>query len=402
MTKKANHRLPKPKEHEISLLALAEMFPDEETATLWFEDLFWPEGRCCGHCGAMNTKETPNGKPMAYWCPDCRSYFNVKTGTVLQRTYVPLQKWAYALYLFVTSVKGIPSTRLATYIDVSQKTAWYMMHRLREAWADSGVDEIDGMDKFLGPVEVDETYVGGKVGNMSNSRRAALRAGRGYVDNKGKVVGLKDRDTGQVRTAVVDRVDQATMDAFISEFTDPNAEVFTDGAKVYKGIRRKGQHRSVNHSIRQYVDGKVHTNGIESFWATVKRAYVGTFHHISIQHLERYVTEFAGKHNVRDLTITAALSTLVTHLVGKSLSYRDLTGTTNAAKLAKAAKIEKASMDWWPPTMAEVEAEARRKRAKLTESWDEPPKPYPRIRKAGPVTIHVTPRSKRVKGKKEW
>lgn len=117
----------------------------------------------------------------------------------------------------------------------------------------------------------------------------------------------------------------------------------TDGAKVYKGIRRKGQHRSVNHSIRQYVDGQVHTNGIESFWATVKRAYVGTFHHISIQHLQRYVTEFAGKHNVRDLTVAAALSTLVTQLVGKSLSYRDLTGTTNAAKLAKAEAVERAA-----------------------------------------------------------
>lgn len=282
-----------------------------------------------------------------------------------------MRKWAYALYLFVTSVKGISSTRLAQYIDVSQKTAWFMLHRLREAWSNSGVDQIKGMEKFLGPVEVDETYVGGQIKNMSNAKRRALRGRASTYDNKTAVVGIKDRATNQVVAQAMPRVNQEEMDAFLDTFADPDAEVYTDGATVYKGIDY--DHSWVNHSIRQYVEGKVHTNGIESFWATLKRAYKGTYHWMSVQHLERYVAEFAGRHNIRDLTVLAALSAVVVGLIGKRLLYREL--TNNPAKV-KAAKADAIGLE---PKPRKKPIKLRPKRPVRQSSWD------------GPITITVDP-----------
>ena len=137
----------------ISLIQLAEMFPTEQAAVDWFEVIYWPEIRCCGHCGSIKTREVPSRKPMPYWCTDCRSYFSVRTGTTLQSSRLPLRKWAFAVYLYVTNLKSISSMRLHRELNVTQKTAWFMMHRLREAWTASG------LDKFSGPVEVDETYM---------------------------------------------------------------------------------------------------------------------------------------------------------------------------------------------------------------------------------------------------
>ena len=132
----------------VTLIELMEMFPDEDSAVKWFESIQWGGGRCCGHCGSISTKPVPNKKPMPYWCKDCRSYFSVRTGTTLQHSRVPLRKWAIAVYLYVTSLKGVSSMKLHRDIGVTQKTAWYMLHRLREAWAEAGLSE------FVGPVEV--------------------------------------------------------------------------------------------------------------------------------------------------------------------------------------------------------------------------------------------------------
>lgn len=125
----------------ITLLALLEMFPDEKSATRWFEAQIWPSGRCCGHCGSVKTSKVPNAKPMPYWCTDCRSYFSVRTGTALERSQVPLRKWAIAIYLEITSLKSISSMKLHRDIGVSQPTAWFMLHRIREGWKDSMADD---------------------------------------------------------------------------------------------------------------------------------------------------------------------------------------------------------------------------------------------------------------------
>ena len=132
------------------------MFPDEASASTWFERTVWTDGRCCGHCGSIETSPVKNQKPMPYWCTDCRSYFSVRTGTALERSKVPLRKWAFAIYLEITSLKSVSSMKLHRDLGVTQSTAWFMLHRIREAWDGSNGPTFDG------PVEVDETYFGGK------------------------------------------------------------------------------------------------------------------------------------------------------------------------------------------------------------------------------------------------
>ena len=181
----------------VSIIELLAMFPTEDAATTWFESVFWPDERCCGHCGSVRTRDVPNRKPMPYWCSDCRKYFSVRTGTSIARSNVPLRKWVIAIYLCLTSLKGVSSMKLHRDLGVSQKTAWFMLHRIREAWAhDAHFDE----HRFDGPVEADETFVGGKAKNMHAQQRERL-TGRGGAD-KMIVVGVKDRATSRVRAAV--------------------------------------------------------------------------------------------------------------------------------------------------------------------------------------------------------
>ena len=136
-------------------MQLAEMFPNEASATAWFENIYWPEGRCCGHCGSVDTHRVKFSVPMPYHCRDCRKYFSVRTGTTLEKSRLRLRKWAFAVYLYVTSLKGVASMKLRRDLNVSEKTARYMLHRLREAW------DASGLDQMTGPVEVDEAYFGG-------------------------------------------------------------------------------------------------------------------------------------------------------------------------------------------------------------------------------------------------
>ena len=298
----------------VTVVQLMDMFPTEEAATKWFEDVIWNGQRRCGKCGSVSTREVPNAKPMPYWCTDCRSYFSVRTGTPIARSNVPLRKWAIAIYLCLTSLKSVSSMKLHRDIGVSQRTAWFMLHRIREAWAG------DGDGPFDGPVEFDETYVGGKRKNMSNAKRKAA-TGRGPVDMVA-VVGAKDRTTNKVNAKVIESTDKDTLHDFVVDNAEPDAVVYTDDAAAYEGI--PNPHESVQHSVSEYVNGMAHTNGIESFWSMLKRAHKGTFHKISPKHLQRYVTEFAGKHNIRESGTLAQMRDTVARLVGRNLLYRDL------------------------------------------------------------------------------
>ena len=305
----------------VSLIGLMELFPDEDAAREWFEAVYWPDGPRCGHCDGERVRPVKSGKPMPYWCTDCRKYFSVKTGTAMADSKLPLRKWALGIYLFTTSLKSVSSMKLHRDLEIGQKAAWFMLHRLRQAWADGY-----GMP-FDGPVEVDETYVGGRRRNMSNAKREVLaKAGRGAV-GKTAVVGAKDRASNQVRAKVVDKTDAETLVPFVEGNTADGATIYTDEASAYAGLANMFngfQHEAVKHSVGEYVREKAHTNGVESFWSMLKRAHKGTFHKISPKHLQRYVSEFAGKHNIREADTLGQMSVVALKLSGRRLKYRDL------------------------------------------------------------------------------
>lgn len=309
-----------------------DMFPDEDAAREWIESIVWPDVRCCGKCGSTNTRPATH-KTMPYWCSDCRSYFSVKTGTPLANSNIPLRKWAIAIYLCLTSLKSVSSMKLHRDLKISQKSAWFMLHRIREAW----MPKAPGGTSYSGPVEVDETYFGGKRKNMSNAKRKMLSdegAGRGAV-GKTAVVGAKDRATNQVSARVVTSTDKPTLQGFVAEHAAPTATVYTDEAAAYEGM--VNPHEAVKHSVAEYVRDQAHTNGMESFWSMLKRAHTGTFHKMSPKHLDRYVQEFAGKHNIRESGTLDQMHEVVSRLMGRTLGYRKLIAPNGLPSGARSA-----------------------------------------------------------------
>ena len=297
----------------MSVIELFKMFPDNESARKWMEYLRWPnDERHCPHCGSLKTKTVPNEKPMPYHCGDCRKYFSVKTGTVMQSSKIGLQKWVIAIYLMSTSLKGVSSMKLHRDLGVTQKTAWFLAQKIRQGW----LEGQDDTDKLEGVVEVDETYIGGKAKNMSAKERKAHK----HYSNKETVVGILERD-GEIRVAHVRKQDAPDQ---VRENVEAGSTVMTDAAVVYKNLGADFDHQVVNHSIGEYVRGQAHTNGIESFWAMLKRGYTGTYHKMSPKHLSRYITEFAGRHNLRDYDTIIQMEMVAKGFVGKRLRYQDL------------------------------------------------------------------------------
>lgn len=302
----------------ISLFELEALFPNEEATRQWFERVLWGKDRHCPRCGGDQTC-TSKHKTMPYWCSDCRKYFSVRVGTILEGSNLPLRKWAYAIYLQATNLKGVSSMELHRQIKVCQKTAWFMLQRIRAAFAAGDFVKLEGI------VEVDEMFVGGKQKNRhkKDKDRFAGGGGGGFFGKK-PVVGAIQRD-GKAVAAPVDSTDGNTLTRFVEANVKHGARVYTDDHGGYGDLMETYMHRTVKHSLGEYVRSvDVHTNTIESLWSMFKRGFIGKYHRMSFKHLHRYVDEFVWRRNVRDLDTMEQMVEMVRGMANRRLRYADL------------------------------------------------------------------------------
>jgi transposase-like protein len=298
-------RKSKPVKSDINLVNLIERFGTDEKCRAYLTELKWPKGVECPRCKSQSVSTI--AERDQYDCNKCRYQFSVTSGTIFHDSHLPIWKWFLTIYLMIESKKGISANQVSRTVQVTYKTAWYLCHRVRAAMREVSVDLLKGI------VEVDETYIGGKIHGTDQWRR-----------NKACVIGAVERD-GDIRLSVIKSPNRYWLHKFIHETTDPKAEaIYTDEAKAYKGIADADtRHETVNHAADEWVKGDVHTNSVESVWSLLKRSVVGTYHRISIKHLDAYLDELEHRFNNRGNKFLFR-DTLLKLLTAEALPYQKL------------------------------------------------------------------------------
>jgi transposase-like protein len=299
----------------ISTFKLFELFPDEPIARKYLEGRLWKDGVTCPEC--KSKERITARKDGFYRCNVCKLDFTVRTGTIFERSHVPLHKWLYAMYLLVTARKGISSLQLGKEIGITQKSAWFVLHRLREACGTQ-------LEMLQGTVEVDETYFGGEENNRHMYDRIHKPRER---SEKVAVIGIRERG-GNTVAQVTDSIGGLALREAIRKNVKVGSRVISDGAPGYQRIAREGfTHESVNHVGGEYVRGTAHTNSIESVWAVMKRGMHGVYHHADRKHMGRYVNEFTFRLNQGNVArhTTERLDSFVDAIKGKRLTFARLT-----------------------------------------------------------------------------
>lgn len=291
----------------MNLVKLIEKFRSENNCRDYLENLRWPNGVECPKCESKSISKIHDRNQFD--CNSCRHQFSVTAGTIFHGSHLPLWKWFIAIYLILESKKAISANQLKRTIDVSYKTAWYLCHRIRAAMKDEGMELLKGI------VEVDETWIGGK------------KEGVGSGNREGKVmaIGAIQRE-GKIRLQVIRSNDRKTLHRFIEENTDPTTEaIYTDEWPAYRGIADEDtRHETVNHSIKEWTNGDVHTNSIENIWSLLKRSIMGSYHKISEKHLEAYLDELEWRYNNRKNPYLFR-DTLLKLISSETLEYKELT-----------------------------------------------------------------------------
>ncbi|HTW34321.1 MAG TPA: IS1595 family transposase [Rhizomicrobium sp.] len=295
------------------------IFQDPEAAREWLEARLWPQGPVCGHCGTMGEARALSNRPGTYQCNACRKQFTVTVGTVFERSHIPLNKWLLATFLFVSSKKGISAHQMHRLLDITYKSAWFMMHRLREAMTPAAPGPLGGPGQI---VEADETY----LLKASGKKKVTPKAG-GYA-HKMKVLSLTERG-GSIRSMRIIDATKLEIGGLVRKNIHPDSILHTDGSGVYVEIGASKEHEFVDHN-KGYVGigrkkRKVHTNTLEGYFSIFKRGMVGVYQHCGEQHLQRYLAEFDFRQNTRaklGITDDMRAEKAINGIVGKRLTYR--------------------------------------------------------------------------------
>ncbi len=302
-----------------SILSFQKHFNTDEKCRAFLEQQRWGGTPACPFCGSINNTRLKDGKRFQCNEKGCRTKFSVTVKTVFENTKIPLTKWFLAMYILSNHSKGISSLQLANWLDVTQTTAWFLNHRIREMLADNTSDLLTGV------VEIDETYVGGKDSNRHKSKK------KGF-GGKTMVIGAVQRG-GIVKTKVIPQTTQEQIGTFISETVAIGSNMVTDESQAYNKVKQNYEHDTVNHGAKEYVrkekGKKIHTNTIEGYWSVLKKQITGIHHFVTPKHLQRYCNESAYRYNNRELAQDERFADALQRCEGR-LTYEQLIAKSNA------------------------------------------------------------------------